>query len=113
MGGIRIVKSFCGCFDLKAACVALAGFRLGLSVFGVIVIIAIFFGEIEKSLIKPESDKEALGILTVLMFIGLIIVFLITLINIIFSYWFIRGVISVRHDQIQYKTQSRKLFFPL
>lgn len=98
MVAVPTVKSFCGCCDLKVPCIVLAALRFSLFVVFFIAIILYFliFGFIFYNG-SDDIKTERLGIMVALVFIWPILVLPIILINIIFSYWFIRGAVSVRN----------------
>lgn len=97
MSGLSTVKSCCGCCDLKTVCILIAVLRLlgsifvlGLFIFVVVIAICgILLNKIER----PASEN----FLRVAAGYGIMVVPLL-IINMIFSYWFIQGVHSVRRQ---------------
>lgn len=107
-----MVKSFCGCFKLKVPCIVIASMRLvGYFIAILVYIVASFF--FEDSL--ASENKENTENVSCIYFEGddndggndtlstrftfycwLILELVIAVANIIFSYWFIRGAVSVK-----------------
>lgn len=120
MVAIPTVNSFCGCCDLKVACVIIASSRFIIYTIAILVyfVLFFFFGYAlteDRSKSTPESVKDSLTDsklieveIGIFVYLWLIIKFVIAVVNILCSYWFIRGATSVR--RCQYKTKKlRKL----
>lgn len=86
------VRTFCGCCDLRLACIIIAAIKM-------VVAIIIFFVltylclTVEVALEESQQNTGALQV-------GILVLFLILLpiafINALFCYWFIRGAYYVR-----------------
>lgn len=101
MVAVPIVKSFCGCCDLKVSCVVIASIRLVLAIILFVIIICYLlmfgyiFSEIDKSNTQGKIDYAAYHLADEI-YNWFILLIPVVLINIVFSYWFIQSVTTVR-----------------
>lgn len=105
MAAIPTVKTFCGCCDLKTACVVIAWFRIAGAVIAILVYLFLFaffkylFDESDKENIESERDEDEKNLeiaLKAIVYIALAFKLVLAVINICFSYLFIQGANSVR-----------------
>lgn len=107
MVAIPRVRTFCGCCDLRTACVIIAA----LNIAGSIITISVFFIGLlflneavnetfaeERQNDELNSDDEGLVVFAkILLYFWFFVVFILCFVTILFAYWFIRGIHSVRH----------------
>lgn len=117
MVAIPTVKSFCGCCDLKVACVVIASLRIIGSII-VILIYSFLFFLLGTDSIKSETENRAEsgsaptdGVIEVLLYVWLIIQCVVGVVNILCSYWFIRGVTSVKYHHIESRNVLTFFFY--
>lgn len=107
MVAIPTVNSFCGCCDLKVACVVIASLRIIGSIIIILVYLFLLF-IIGADSIKSDTENRAEsgsdptdGVIEVLLYVWLIVQFVVAVVNILCAYWFIRGVTSVKAHHIE------------
>lgn len=106
MVSIPTVNSFCGCVDLRVGCIVIASFRLVIYILVILLYLFLYDfnirGDLETKEIAAEPKKSENGVVDSLGFIQvLVIVFIfaqvvLAIANVLFSYWYIRGITSVR-----------------
>ncbi|KAJ6643432.1 hypothetical protein Bhyg_08393 [Pseudolycoriella hygida] len=93
MVSIPIVNSFCGCLDLKVACVIIAGIilviNIGESIY-YIVALCIVDEVVRKEVDKDETFK--ISVIKFLVYAFFLVKLIVSIITVVASYWFIRGV---------------------
>lgn len=87
---LPIVKSFCGCCDLKAACIIIAALHLIISI---IVVLGLVILAVSGRFIDFETFALNAGTILVIVIWILAIALFVT--DIVFSYWFILGATAV------------------
>ncbi|XP_037047464.1 uncharacterized protein LOC119082161 [Bradysia coprophila] len=108
MVSIPTVKTFCGCCDLKIPCIVIALFRMVVCIITFIILIVAFMvtgyavGIIENKQLEHEEDREAVKVIAALIFTWLIALIPIVLIDIVTSYWFIRGAIAKDANKMKF-----------
>lgn len=102
---VLTVKSFLGCVDLKIACIVLAAIRMLLSVILFITLITWFLKEETKTVDIIEFAILVYSTVAAAVFVA----------NILVTYWFIKGAISVRRSSIEQNYEEKikiKFLFP-
>lgn len=110
------VRSFCGCCDLKTACIVIAALKIIGCITAILVYLIGFFivDEVLKDKEKDDEDvhdAKKLKIVEIIVYICLIVAFVIAVVTILYSYWFIRGIVSVIGVDIVIKIQFLFPFF--
>lgn len=92
------VKTFCGCCNLRTACIIIAGLELIGSIIYILetIVVVIVIGDADEFEDGDPTTTEDYNIIRVLAIILMIILIPLSVINILFCYWFIRGATSVR-----------------
>lgn len=105
MVSVPTVRSFCGCVDLKTACIAFAVIRIVISIIVLIVLLFVFViledetvEASDQSSNTSSGNKAAFGLIEFLYAAYIIIAAAVMVINILVSYWFIKGITTVRKN---------------
>lgn len=101
MIAVPTVKSFLGCVDLKVACIVFAAIRMVVSII-VLIVLAFVFLIMEDTAVKTHNstlfnpNRRSFRFLQFLIAVYVLIAAVVIVINILATYWFIKGATSVK-----------------
>lgn len=99
---VLTVKNFLGCVDLKIACIVLASVRMILSVIFFFVVMTWFL----------EAEASFRGIVEFALLVYMVAAAAVFVANILVTYWFIKGAISVRVSILLLNKITNEISFP-
>lgn len=102
----RQVRKFCGCCELKIGCIIVALCRIVVTVSASVALFVIYFDdELQEKLIRRGIVPEDVG-----DGFYMIISVPVSILTVLFSYWFIRGATSVRFRNNLNKIVNKQSF---